>query len=128
MKRELAWMGLGAMICGPFTVLVGYWALTGLVPPAWLYLGITLLKGGAVGFALVPYRVTIQRETPPDRIARVFAAAEAVTIVVVVLSPFLGSAIAAAFGTGAAFGSGGVGLTLVGITALAFWFEAPTLW
>ncbi len=120
MRRDLPWMGLGALVGGPFTALVGIWALTGFVPPVWLYLGITLIKGFAVGFMLVPYRTTIQRETPPDRIARVFAAAEAITIVVILVSPFLGSLIASWLGVGATFVVGGAGLTLVGIIALAF--------
>jgi MFS family permease len=119
MRRDLPWMGLGALLGGPLTVLVGAWALTGWSPPAWLYIGITFLKGIAVGFMLVPYRATIQREAPPDRIARVFAAAEAIVIVVVVISPFIGSAIAASFGVGATFAIGGAGLFGLGLAAIA---------
>jgi hypothetical protein len=37
-----------------------------------------------------------------------------------VISPFIGSAIAAGLGVGATFVVGGAGLTLVGIAALAF--------
>ena len=54
-----------------------------------------------------------------DRIARVFAAAEAITIVVILVAPFVGSWIAR-LGVGTTFVAGGVGLALVGITALAF--------
>ena len=120
MRRDLPWMGLGALVGGPFTGLVGVWAMIGYAPPIWLYLGITLIKGFAVGFMLVPYRATIQRETPPDRVARVFAAAEAITIVVILVSPFIGSLIAGWLGVGAPFIIGGAGLMLVGISALAF--------
>ncbi|HEY4165989.1 MAG TPA: MFS transporter, partial [Reyranella sp.] len=120
MRRDLPWMGLGALVGGPFTILVGAWALFGYLPPAWLYLSITLVKGVAVGFMLVPYRATIQREAPADRIARVFAAAEAIVIVVVTLSPFLGSLVAGAFGVGMTFVIGGAGLVVLGLCALGF--------
>lgn len=119
MKRELPWMGIGALVGGPFTVLVGAWALTGYSPPAWLYIGITFIKGVAMGYVLVPYRATIQREAPPDRIARVFAAAEAIVIVVVMVSPFIGSAISAFAGVGATFVIGGIGLFVLGLAAVA---------
>jgi predicted MFS family arabinose efflux permease len=118
MQRDLPWMGLGALIGGPFTLLVGIWSLTGWSPPLWLYIGIVLIKGIAVGFMLVPYRATLQRETPPDRIARVFAAAEAIVIVVVVTSPFIGSAIASLLGVGATFVIGGAGLLALGVAAV----------
>jgi predicted MFS family arabinose efflux permease len=132
MRRDLPWMGLGALIGGPFTILVGAWALFGYLPPAWLYLGITLIKGIAVGFMLVPYRATIQREAPADRIARVFAAAEAIVIVVVTLSPFLGSLVANAFGVGMTFVIGGAGLIALGLCALGVGlrqtpYTSPTL-
>jgi len=71
----------------------------------------------------VPYRTIIQSATPPDRIARVFAAGEAVITVVMLSAPFIGSAIASAYGTGAAFLCGGLlllGLGVVGgvVTAI----------
>ena len=122
MRRDLPWMGLGALVSGPFTVLIGIWALTGWAPPLWVLVGLVFFIGVATGFMLVPYRATLQRETPPDRIARVFAAAEAVVIVVVVVSPFIGSAIASVFGIGATFAIGGAGLVALGIAAVTFGF------
>ena len=120
MRRDIAWMGLGGIVSGPLTVVLGLWAIQGFAPPAWLFIAMTLVLGLATGFVLVPYRTTIQRETPPDRIARVFAAAEAIVIVVVMISPFLGSLIANAWGVGTTFAVGGAGLALLGLSGLAF--------
>lgn len=120
MRRDIAWMGLGAIVSGPLTLVLGLWAIYGFAPPAWLFVGMTLTLGIATGFVLVPYRTTIQRETPPDRIARVFAAAEAIVIVVVMVSPFFGSLIADAYGVGTTFVVGGSGLALLGLAGLAF--------
>lgn len=111
-----------AIFSGAVTVLVAVAALNGIDLPLVPYLLALALMGGSTAFMLVPYRTIVQAETPPDRIARVFAAGEAVITAVMLSAPFIGSAIAAAYGTATAFLCGGamlVGLGLVNAAILA---------
>jgi predicted MFS family arabinose efflux permease len=105
-----------AVFSGVVTVLMAMAALNGFDLPLLPYLLALALMGGSTAFMLVPYRTIVQAQTPHDRIARVFAAGEAVITAVMLSAPFIGSAIAAAYGTAAAFLCGGgllVGLGLV---------------
>ena len=113
--RPVAFMALAAVVSGVGTALVALAALNGLAMPLWLYFGALALMGGSTAFMLVPYRTIIQAATPPDRIARVFAAGEAVIMAVMLSAPFIGSAIASHYGTGAAFLAGGVLLVTLGL-------------
>jgi hypothetical protein len=76
------------------------------------------VMGGTTVFMMIPYRAVLQRETPPDRIARVVAAGEAIIIIALMTAPFLGSALASALGIGAPFLVAGVLVTLLGIAGL----------
>ena len=76
------------------------------------------VMGGTTVFMMVPYRAVLQRETPPDRIARVVAAGEAIMIAALMTAPFLGSVINAVAGVGAPFFVGGALLILIGIAGL----------
>ena len=118
--HPVATMILAAATSGAVTILVAVAALLGINLPAPLYFLALALMGGSTACMLVPYRTIIQAETPPDRIARVFAAGEAVITAVMLSAPFIGSFIAVRYGTGAAFLGGGVLLLLLAmITALA---------
>lgn len=108
-------MVASAVISGVVTILVALAAIQGYDLPAIPYFLILALMGGTFAFMLVPYRTIVQTETPPDRIARVFAAGEAVITAVMLSAPFIGSAIAATHGTGAAFLCGGILLTTLGL-------------
>ena len=110
-------MALGAIVSAPVTAGLGLVALGGEGVPAWAFLTAMALMGGSTAFMLVPYRTIIQEEAPPDRIARVFAAGEAVTMAVMLSAPFIGSAIAAAYGTAVAFLCGGVMLVGLGLVS-----------
>lgn len=119
--RPVAIMALAAVVSGLGSMLVALAAITGFAMPLWLYFGALALMGGSTAFMLVPYRTIIQAATPPDRIARVFAAGEAVIMAVMLSAPFIGSVIASQYGTGAAFLAGGVLLVGLGlVTGLAF--------
>lgn len=113
-KHPLATMIAAAIVSGTGTILVGGAAMAALAMPAVVFFAALALMGGSTAFMLVPYRTIVQAETPPDRIARVFAAGEAVIMAVMLSAPFIGSAIASAFGTGAAFLCGGILLVLLG--------------
>ncbi|MDB5505431.1 MAG: putative NreB protein [Devosia sp.] len=116
--RPFVLMSPGALVSAPVAILLGAAALAGWPVPALVFLVAMATAGGATAFMLLPYRTIIQRETPPDRIARVFAAGEAVTMAVMLSAPFLGSLIATGFGTGAAFIVGGVLLLGLGVVSL----------
>ncbi|WP_240233390.1 MFS transporter [Devosia lacusdianchii] len=113
-RHPVSSMIVSALFSGTVTMLVSLAALQGYDMPAIPYFIILALMGGSFAFMLVPYRTIVQTETPPDRIARVFAAGEAVTTAVMLSAPFIGSAIAAAFGTGMAFLAGGALLFTLG--------------
>ncbi|MEO8686493.1 MAG: MFS transporter, partial [Devosia sp.] len=116
-SHPVATMILAAASSGIVTIVVAIAALLGIDLPAPLYFLALALMGGSTAFMLVPYRTIIQAETPPDRIARVFAAGEAVITAVMLSAPFIGSFIASRYGTGAAFLSGGVLLVLLAVVS-----------
>lgn len=74
--------------------------------------------GGSAALMLVPYRTIIQKETPGDRIGRVVATGEAITMAAMLSAPFIGSFIAETYGVSAAFLTGGVLLLCIGAIAM----------
>jgi MFS transporter, putative metabolite transport protein len=118
-RRHLATMALAAIVSGAITVVLGSIATLGSTIPFGPYLVLMAVTAGSFAFMLVPYRTLIQEQAPPDRISRVFAAGEAVTMVVMMSAPFLGSLIATQFGTGSAFIAGGALMVFLGGVAIA---------
>ncbi|WIJ23723.1 MFS transporter [Devosia sp. RR2S18] len=106
-----------AIFSGLVTLALALAAIAGYVLPALLFYAVMALAGGSTAFMLVPYRTIVQREAPPDRIARVFAAGEAIIMAVMLSAPFIGSAIAAAYGTPVAFAAGGAMLIALGLAS-----------
>ena len=117
--RPFRVMSVAAVLGGIVSAIIGAAGLLDWPVGLLLFLFVAALMGGSFGFVTVPYRTIVQSETPSDRIARVFATGEAVTVVVMLSAPFIGAAIAGRFGTGAAFVAGGVLLTLLGVVTLA---------
>jgi len=118
--RPLAMMGLPALLSGVVTIGLGAAAVAGWQIPLPLYLVTFAVMGGTTIFMLVPYRAVIQSESPPDRIARVTAAGEAVMIVAMMSAPVIGGLITATWGISAPFLVGGVLLAMLGLAGLAF--------
>lgn len=114
-QNPIASMSLGAVVAGVTAAGLALAAICGVVLPIVLFLCGMAFAAGSTAFMLVPYRTIIQAEAPPDRIARVFAAGEAVTMAVMLSAPFIGSFIASVYGTGAAFLVGGVLLIALGV-------------
>lgn len=112
-------MALAALVSGMTTAAVAAAALAGWMLPLAAFLLLLLFLGGATAFMLVPYRTIVQAEAPKDRIGRVFAAGEAVITFTMLSAPLIGSAIAARWGTPAAFLVGGALLVALGATTLA---------
>lgn len=117
-ERAIGSMAGAAVLTGIVAIAFGiaWFTRWEVMPP--LYLGGLALMGGATAFMLVPYRTIVQSHTPDDRIARVFAAGDAITMAVMLSAPFIGSAIAARYGVGAAFLAGGVLIATLGAIGL----------
>jgi len=118
-RHPLACMIGAALFSGAVTVSVAVVAMLGHDLPALPFFFVLALMGGSTAFMLVPYRTIVQTQAPPDRIARVFAAGEAVIMAVMLSAPFIGSAVASAWGTGAAFLAGGALLIALGLASAA---------
>ncbi len=115
--RPVLHMILAATLSGLVTVALALLAGSGFGVPAIGFVGAMLLMGGSTSFMMVPYRVLMQRDVDPSRIARVAATGESVITSVMIGAPFLGSLIASLWGVPAAFLAGGsVLLTLVAVT------------
>ena len=115
--RPLRVMVGAALAIGLVTVGIAWQAISGAGIPPLLFFAVMVVMGGGASFLMVPYRVLVQREVDPSRIARVFAAGESVITAVMVAAPFIGSFIASLYGVAAAFLAGGlVLLVLVAVT------------
>lgn len=118
-KRPMLTMSLAAVISGVTTCAVATAALMGWTVGLPAFLLVLCFMGAATAFMLVPYRTIVQAEAPPDRIARVFAAGEAVITLTMLSAPLIGSFIASQWGTPVAFLAGGAVLALLGAVTLA---------
>ncbi|MHA6692550.1 MFS transporter [Devosia sp. A449] len=116
-RHPLPTMICAALFSGLVTTGLALVALQGYDLPILPYFIVLGLMGGSTAFMLVPYRTIVQAATPPERIARVFAAGEAVITAVMLSAPFIGSFIAATYGTAAAFLAGGGLLVLLGLVS-----------
>lgn len=116
-KNPIGGMIIGALVAGITASLIALTAILGFKPPVLLFFLTMAVAAGSTTFMLVPYRTIVQAEAPPDRIARVFAAGEAVTMAVMLSAPFIGSIIATAYGTGMAFLAGGIVLLVLASAA-----------
>ncbi|KFC72528.1 putative NreB protein [Devosia sp. LC5] len=117
-RNPVGGMIMGAVVAGAIASVIAVTAILGFKPPVLLFFIAMAIAAGSTTFMLVPYRTIVQAEAPPDRIARVFAAGEAVTMAVMLSAPFIGSIIATAYGTGMAFLAGGVLLLVLALAAL----------
>lgn len=118
-KHPMLSMSLAAVISGATTCAIAISAQMGWPIGVPLFLVVLGFMGGATAFMLVPYRTIVQAEAPPDRIARVFAAGEAVITLAMLSAPLIGSFIASRWGTPVAFLVGGAVLVLLGAVTLA---------
>jgi MFS family permease len=116
--RPMVLMATCPLVSGPVTIALAIATILGVAINYWAFMVVMAIMGGTTVFMMVAYRTVLQRETPPDRIARVVAAGEAVMIAALMTAPFLGSVITSVAGVGAPFFIGGALLTLIGIAGL----------
>lgn len=117
--RPILTMALAAIVSGASTAALAWFAMQGWAMPLPAFLLALGFIGGMTAFMLVPYRTIVQKEAPPDRIARVFAAGEAAITLTMLSAPLIGSFIAGRWGTPAAFLAGGLLLICLGAATLA---------
>lgn len=117
-RGPMRMMAAGAALSGPITIALGLASLVDWPAPLALLLAGAFFLGAAVSFIVVPYRAIVQREVAPDRIARVVATGEAVTVTAMLSAPFIGAALADAFGIGSPFVAGGALMVVVALSAL----------
>ncbi|MBI1418651.1 MAG: MFS transporter [Limimaricola sp.] len=106
-----------AGLSGLVTIGVGCLQITGMFPPALLLIGLFGLLGLLSARSVVPTRALLQDHTPPGGMGRVAALSEAANTLALLVAPFLGAALAASLGYGAAFVAGGV--LMLGVALIA---------
>lgn len=118
MRRPFIWVAVGSFISGIAVAILGMTEMLDK-PMVWaLFIGLFAVIGFSSALAVVPVRTIIQRETPPDKIARVTALSEAANTAALLAAPFAGSALASVSSIGAAFVAGGLTLVLIAIVAM----------
>ena len=107
-----ALIGPGMFIASLFTLLLGFAATNMWAFPLWIFVPGAFVIGFASSGIFVPMRTVLQLETPPDKMGRVTAVSEAVTVTAMMGAPFIGAMLATNYGLGVPFVIGG-GLSLV---------------
>jgi len=111
-------IGPGMAIAAGFTLLLGFAANGAWLLPVWLFVSAFFVVGFVSSAVFVPMRTVLQLETPPDKMGRVTAVNEAVTVIAMMGAPFIGAILATNYGLGLPFLLGG-GLSLVlGLSAV----------
>ncbi|MCP5037477.1 MAG: MFS transporter [Rhodobacteraceae bacterium] len=115
--RPFLWVTFGSLLSGLTVSTLWLVEITNTNLSVPVFLLPFALAGIAGAVIQVPIRSVIQTETPPDRIARVTALNEALNTTALLSAPFVGAAIASAFGYGSAFLAGGVLMVIVAFYA-----------
>ncbi|MGR3290698.1 MAG: MFS transporter [Paracoccaceae bacterium] len=118
-KRPFLWIAVGSAISAAMVVGLGTSAIGDVALPAAGIYGIFAILGFATAVVVVPVRTIVQRDTPPDKIARVSAVSEAANTVALLSAPFLGAGLATMLSIGTAFIVGGVLLFAIAVYAIS---------
>lgn len=115
--RPFLLMGAGYSVAGPIAVVVGWMANASVPIDAVTFIALFGVIGFATAAVVVPFRTIIQREADPERIGRVSAICETVTITATLVAPFIGAALARLYSVGTSFITGGLVLVCFGVLA-----------
>ncbi|WP_339275976.1 MFS transporter [Paenibacillus sp. FSL W8-0426] len=114
-------MGMGTSVLG------GVIGMAGLIVGVWSHAGwetnllLTLLfwiAGIGVGFAVVPFQILLQEQTPEAMTGRVFGTVGSVMTASNIMGPVVGGLLVTSFGVVLAFVCSGILLTAVGVLYL----------
>ncbi|WP_458464617.1 MFS transporter [Paenibacillus sp.] len=113
-------MGLGTtltgLVIGTAGVIVVVWPSTGL--SAHLLISTFALAGVGIGFAVVPFQILLQEQTPEAMTGRVFGTVGSVMTASNIMGPVVGGFMVTSFGVVPAFVSSGILLSLLGLIYL----------
>ncbi|QPH52637.1 MFS transporter [Pontivivens ytuae] len=112
-RRPFLWIGAGAFVAAVLVIWIGLAELGLAAMPRPVFLVIFGIVGFATALAVVPFRTILQNNVAEDRMGRVTALSEAANTLALLSAPFIGAAVAAVFGIGAAFVLGGAVMLLV---------------
>ena len=111
-------IGPGMIFAAFFTLLLGFAAIYNWALPLWVFVPAFFIVGFVSSAVFVPMRTVLQMETPPDKMGRVTAVNEAMTVLAMMGAPFIGALLASQFGLGVPFVVGGGLSLLLGLIAL----------
>ncbi|PIH56241.1 MFS transporter [Paenibacillus sp. LK1] len=111
-------MGLGTslmgLVIGGVGMIVGVWPHAGLGANL-LLISLFALAGVGVGFAIVPFQILLQEQTPESMTGRVFGTVGSIMTASNIMGPMVGGFLVTSFGVIPAFISSGILLTLLGV-------------
>lgn len=114
-------MGLGTavtgLVIGTAGVVVSVWPSAGLGAHL-LLISLFALAGVGIGFAIVPFQILLQEQTPESMTGRVFGTVGSVMTTSNIFGPVVGGLLVTSFGVIPAFVSSGILLTLLGVLYL----------
>lgn len=110
-------IGAGCVVASALVTLLGTAPLIDMPMPPTVFVGVFAIVGAATAAIVVPFRTVLQRHAEPSRMARVFAASEALNVTAMLGAPFIGALVAGVAGTGAPFIAGGAAMMLLAIAA-----------
>lgn len=106
--NHLRTMAVSAGIGGIISLGLGGFALMAIQLNVIAFLTAFLLLGLSTAFVQVPFRSLLQKEAPPEKMARVSATAEAISVIALLTAPLLGAVLANQFGISWPFIAGGI--------------------
>ncbi|MBM6386072.1 MULTISPECIES: MFS transporter [unclassified Paenibacillus] len=111
-------MGIGTsitgLVIGAAGVVVGVWPHAGLGANL-LLISMFALAGIGIGFAVVPFQILLQEQTPEAMTGRVFGTVGSVMTASNIMGPVVGGFLVTSFGVIPAFVCSGILMTLLGL-------------
>ena len=117
-RRPFALIGLGSIVSGLGIFTLSLLASTNTALGQMLFLGIFLIIGFSTAAVFVPFKTIMKQHSDPEVIGRITSLSEAVNVTAMLVAPFIGATIAAAFSIGISFISGGVMQITLGVFAV----------
>jgi len=114
-EKHLVIMSAGSLASGLIVVVGSLFSIFDKSLPVGVFLAGFFAVGVCTALVQIPYRSLLQREAPADKMARVVASGEAISVIAMLGAPLLGGFLVARFSVGMPFAVGGTMMVLVGI-------------